>query len=110
VEDVEAARGRPPGDIDLVTVITDTMGASQKELQEELLRIGLVLPRSKDFGFDSLVYITVADQRVNARNFAFYVSLFSHTTDNLEWKGFVELPLTSDLDEDRRATEFLGVP
>ena len=105
-EDVETTRGRPPGDIDVVTFVALGDAARQGQLvaaHPELFHSQLAKQRylvdhyffATDVGFDA--------QQANW--VAYWYSMWSHRRDDRRWKGFIELPLSVD---DATAVQWLA--
>lgn len=101
-EDVERIRGRPPGDIDLVTAFFRPRHLAQQELWSPLVLGNLDLfdpDRAKAkyqchaFGVDFSMAAWPAINRL-----VYFLQLFTHQKVTDLWKGIVQIPLSSDDD------------
>ena len=92
MEDCEQQRGRPPGDIDVVTFIDKSIPVST--VMEVVQDRQLGPPASKDrFHVDSYFVYLGEVPRVVIRNCTYWYGLFSHRRDDALWKGMLEIPL-----------------
>lgn len=92
VENCEAQRSRPPGDIDVVTFID--VGCSRETVMKVIQDPRFNPPLSKQtFHMDSF-FIYLGDlSRPVIKLTAFWYGLFSHRRDDFLWKGMLEIPL-----------------
>ena len=94
LEDVERLRGRPPADIDVVTICP--LG-NQRQLAEnapELLKPDRIRER---YGVDH--YFVGTDEPLSdlrGRTIAYWYSMWSRQRESYRWKGFVSVPLPSN--------------
>ncbi|NEX18799.1 hypothetical protein G3480_00420 [Thiorhodococcus mannitoliphagus] len=106
VEDVEANRGRAPGDIDVVTFV----GLGGVERQRQLIAAHPDLFSSQRAKRRYLVdhYFVATDIAFDAnqaRWVSYWYSMWSHRREDGRWKGFVQLSLS---DSDTPALEWLS--
>jgi len=97
MDDVEASRGRPPGDIDVVTFAPLGDKARQRQLVAE--HPDLFLPQKAKAGFlvdHYLVATDVAFDADQAAHVSYWYSMWSHRREDRRWKGFVQLSLAED--------------
>lgn len=109
VEDVESIRKRPPGDIDLVTFAHRPLGISQSEWNTlTLTHPDLFRPSQAKQKYHCDAYFVDLDlsPRVVVSRTAYWNGLFAHQRQTDQWKGIVEVPLTSD---DAAARAYLTV-
>lgn len=102
VEDVETARGRPPNDIDLVTLtvppatwLTLTLAQVQATVAARP-DIFDSKEAKKVFGCEAFVIDIGQPAHVVARQLVYWYALFSHQRTTFMWKGMVEVPIVSD--------------
>jgi hypothetical protein len=102
VEDVEARRGRPPADIDVVTFVAE----AQSDIANALVRGKHVLADRTHiktrFKCDAF-FVTLGSKATSLVSLTrYWFGLFSHQRDSKIWKGILEAPLDT-LDDDRDA-------
>ncbi len=105
-EDVESSRGRPPGDIDVVTFTGLGDGSRQRQLVT--VHPDLFYPQQAKARFLVDHYIVATDVPFDANQagwVAYWYSMWSHRRDDRRWKGFVQLSLAED---DAGATTWLS--
>jgi hypothetical protein len=96
-EDCEGTRGRPPGDVDVVTFVPLGNLTSQQQLIAS--RRVLFVPQEAKARFHVDHYFVATDRAFNAeqaRWVAYWYSMWSHRREDERWKGFVELSLSDD--------------
>ena len=107
VEDCESRRGKPPGDIDVVTVFATPEdvdpGAFARAL-DGMFTGHRLKPR---FGCDAYAIILDDPPLQVARWAAYWSGLFSHAKIDNAHKGICEISLTADPNEDAAALAFL---
>ncbi len=107
--DVETLEGRPPGDIDVVTFFHSppTMSRAERVLLVKDHPQLFVNQIAKDhFRCDAyLVDLSVATPERVADRAAYWSSVWGHTRGGI-WKGFLQIPLSPELDE--HAVEMLN--
>ena len=102
-EDCEGTRGRPPGDVDVVTFVPFGDEASQRRLIASHRDLFFPQVAKARFRVDHYLVPTDVEFDANqARRVAYWYSLWSHRRADERWKGFVELSL-SDIDTHARA-------
>jgi hypothetical protein len=102
-EDVEALRGRPPGDIDVVSLFVRPAHATAQADWEAFFMAHIHLfwnvHTKPTFGCDAfLVDIGLPAHQVFAQ-ITYWFGLFTHQKATLLWKGLLQVPLTSDDDD-----------
>ena len=105
-EDCEVTRGRPPGDIDVVTFVP--LGDSMRQRQLLASHRVLFVAQEAKARFQVDHYLVATDHPFDAgqaRWVAYWYSMWSHRRDDERWKGFVELSLS---DDDGDAAAWLG--
>lgn len=95
VEDVELQRGRPPGDIDLLTFLVRPHGVEEQTAWAHFLDQHFPVMEGNGLGphcfFDlSLPPVVVVRQSV------FWFGLFSHQRETALWKGIVQIDIGAD--------------
>lgn len=96
-ERVEATRGRPPKDIDVVSFCELGDGPAQKALIKQAPGVVDRNRVSREFQVDAyFVNLSRSFDRVAARNVAYWYSMWSHRRGDGMWKGFVEVSLAGD--------------
>ena len=110
-EDVEVTRGRPPNDIDLVTLL-----ARPDKYQDDAAWKGLVAANLHLFDskiakakFRCDAYFIDLHNRADftISQITYWFGLFTHQRATHLWKGILQVPLQSD---DEIAEEVLGIP
>ncbi len=97
VEDVETHRGRPPGDIDIVT-FTPIPGT----LTEKRAMVNANLPifhskMAKDTYHCEAFFVDLTIPALSlVDRTRYYFGLFSHQRETFQWKGMLQVPLISD--------------
>jgi hypothetical protein len=98
VEDVETTRGRPPGDVDLVTV-------AHRPISDDAAWRALVVgnlhvfdPAVSKVRFKSDAYYIDLNKppRLVVEDTVYFFGLFSHQKATFLWKGVLRIPLISD--------------
>ena len=112
VEDVESIRGRPPGDIDVVSIINRPPGFVSDDKWIEFLdgEHGPLLTDSEamkgSFHCDAYA-IDMNEPAIDVVNLTrFWFGLFSHQRITSAWKGMVLVELDSRQDEEAREIMF----
>lgn len=96
LEDVEALRGRPPGDIDLVTFV------ARPAVYEGDVEWGVFLDQNidalfaEDLRLDCFFVDLSLPPPVVVRQSVFWFGLFSHQRETALWKGIVQIELDAD--------------
>lgn len=96
-EDVESSRGRPPGDIDVVTFAP--LGDVMQQRRLVATHFDLFDPGRAKARFLVDHYIVATDVTFDADHaglVAYWYSMWSHRRDDRRWKGFVQLSLAED--------------
>jgi len=97
LEDVETLQGRPPGDVDVVTFVGLGNAARQRQLVTDgpdVFHPGRAKQRYRVDHY--LVNLDTPRSAATARQVTYWYSMWSHRRSDLRWKGFVEVPLTTD--------------
>jgi len=105
-EDCEGTRGRPPGDVDVVTFIPLGDRAGQQQLVASHRVLFVAHEAKAHFRVDH--YVVATDRAFDsgqARWVSYSYSMWSDRRDDERWKGFVELSLS---DDDADATAWLA--
>lgn len=101
VENAEITKGRPPGDIDVVTLLR----RPQNHVDEDKWRAFVLEHGSTTFNpahtkakysCEAFYVDLFADPESTARQIAYWFGLFSHQRDTFRWKGMVEIRLEED--------------
>lgn len=107
VENVEVTRGRPPGDIDLVTFApAPDMGkyATDEEFDAWVGKYGGLFDpdqaKSK-FGCEAFFIDMLKRPDLLIDDTRYWFGLFSHQRDTSLWKGMIQVPINSNDDEAR---------
>ena len=109
VEDVENIRGRPPKDVDVVSVINRPVSITSDEQWIEFLdgEYGVFLTDSqamKDAFHCDAYTIDMNEPSIDIVNSTrFWFGLFSHQRVTSAWKGMVVVELDSEQDADARS-------
>lgn len=96
VEDVETQRGRPPGDIDVVTFLSRPAGMSEKSSWEEFVDQHISLLNADGLAVHCFFVDLSIPAIVAIRQSVFWFGLFSHQRDTALWKGLVQIDLGVD--------------
>jgi hypothetical protein len=100
VEDVEISRQRPPGDVDVVTLIQRPSAIQNFAEWANFLQTNAAVfdpARAKaDFFCDAYFIDLNLDGRDVAEQASYWFGLFSHQRDTFRWKGMVQLELMED--------------
>jgi hypothetical protein len=103
VEDVEATRGRPPNDIDIVTFLPITQYlALQNNIASDPSLSSLIVKKLAKVEYKCdvhFVQLGFPDQAFLVDAVRYYCGLFSHRRDTLVWKGMLQVPLDSSNDD-----------
>lgn len=114
VEDCEKRRGRPPGDIDIVTFLRRPSTLQNPDDWHAFVHTnittfrGLITPASKDEFHCDAYFVeldTQPDSLVAVTHY--WYGLFSHCRDTSEWKGLLQIPL-NDPASDAQACDMLA--
>lgn len=102
VENVEATRGRPPQDIDLITFAERPAAYIEEENWSTFVNgnLGLFLPSEtkKLYQCDAYFVELTLPPRLLVNRTKYWFGLFSHQRESFIWKGLLEIPLTEDSD------------
>ena len=108
VEDCERVRGRPPGDIDLITFSYRPANLADKNLWRQFLQSNprLFNPTDSKSAFSCDAYfVDLSGHPVHVVNQTrYWFGLFSHQRDTYLWKGMLQVDLTAD---DTEVLDFL---
>ncbi len=109
VEDVEAIRGRPPNDVDIVTFATrpNTLREFAQWKQAVSTNEDLFHPEVSKQVFTCDAYyvdLGLAPTYLVDRT-RYWFGLFSHQRESYLWKGLIEIPIDSDDTEARHILE-----
>lgn len=100
VENCELSKGRPPGDIDVVTLIFRPFGADEAGWDQMLHTHSETLFNAgwtkEQFLCDTYYVDLNSDPRAVAEQAAYWFGLFSHQRETFRWKGLVQLDFISD--------------
>lgn len=101
VEHAEATKGRPPGDIDVVTLFhrpADRLGGQRWDEFVDAHIDTLFDPEfcKAVYHCDAYVIDLYADPETSASQAAYWFGLFSHQRDTFRWKGIVQVRLEQD--------------
>ena len=96
-EDVETIRGRPPGDVDVVTFayrpVPDDQWPAYFYLHQQLFNPAWIKQHFKSDAY----YIDLGkDADLIAEDATYWCGLFSHQRNSHLWKGMLKIPLASD--------------
>ncbi len=103
LEDVEAIRGRPPADIDVVTFGPRPFENVQEMKAFMFLNQHLFNPRQSKTHYktDARFIDTLKPPSLLVMDVAYWSGLFSHQRDKGVWKGMLSIPIICD-DADAR--------
>jgi hypothetical protein len=93
----ENRRGRPPGDLDVVTWMTKPELAFDDWPEKVLSGLPIGKDAKRDFQCDIYFDICSAEGLVDPSRAAYWIGLFGHTRSG-EWKGFLQISLDEDED------------
>lgn len=100
VEDCEAVKGRPPGDVDVVNLVRRPHGCEEDEAWGAFLTRNIALidaAQTKAMYHCDAYFIDLdADRTFVVEQTAYWFGLFSHQRDSFRWKGMVQLELIED--------------
>lgn len=96
LEDVEMQRGRPPGDIDLVTFVTRPDGFHEQEHWHQFLEDQANTFWPEGAGLDCYLVDMSLKPEVIVSQAVYWFGLFSHQRETALWKGIVQINLTCD--------------
>ena len=100
VEHCEQVKGRPPGDVDVVTLLRRPPAHVQDEAWIDFLTRNPALidqPHNKSTYMCDAYFIDLdADAISVVEQASYWFSLFSHQRDTFRWKGLVQLELMDD--------------
>ncbi|TIL55425.1 MAG: hypothetical protein E5Y79_34390 [Mesorhizobium sp.] len=101
VEDCESDRGRPPNDIDVVSLLVRPVEVREEAawgafINENLAAIFTSATNKQNFHCDSYFVDLDIEAREVAEQGAYWFGLFSHQRDTFRWKGLVQIELVSD--------------
>ena len=96
VEDVETQRGRPPGDIDVVTLSKRPVGFEGDAHWGEFLDEHWDTVTAEDLDLDCYIVDLSLPPLVVVQQSVYWFGLFSHQRDTSLWKGIVQIELDVD--------------
>lgn len=101
VEACELVKGRPPGDVDVVSVVHRPVGAvADQDWLDFLDQHGDTLLDQayckENYSCDSYFIDLDIPQRMISEQTAYWFGLFSHQRDTFRWKGLVQLDIQCD--------------
>ena len=100
VENCEAVKGRPPGDVDVVNLLRRPSGLLDDQAWRAFLTANPHLFRPPEvkaaFNCDAYFIDLDADAGNLVEQTAYWFGLFSHQRDTFRWKGLVQLELEDD--------------
>ncbi len=99
VENVEAARGRPPADIDLVTFVYAPSGLSPiqtRQMMDDNAELFVKERCKARFRCDTMVINLGKTPERLVQDVRYWYGLFSHRRGDHIWKGMLHLPMDSD--------------
>ncbi|MDR0183248.1 hypothetical protein P8609_09735 [Lysobacter sp. UC] len=96
LEDVEMQRGRPPGDIDLVTFFVRPVDAVGQEEWGAFVAEHAAAFEAEGLALDCYAVDMSVPPAVVVRQTAYWYGLFSHQRETALWKGMVQLDLAAD--------------
>lgn len=104
-ENIEVTENRPPNDIDVVTFFSLDENVSQQHVVSR--NPDLFLPqqakwRKKHFKVDSYLQSLQVPNDKLVEKTVYWYSMWSHRRD-LTWKGFLQIPLSPQLDEEAKS-------
>lgn len=97
VENCERVKGRPPGDVDVVSLLRRPLAHSGEQDWQQFVATRLVSLFDPDwtkaqFRCDAYFIDLDGNPSVIAEMSAYWVGLFSHQRDTFRWKGMVQVP------------------
>jgi hypothetical protein len=99
-EDVEHTRGRAPGDIDIVTLLTRPAGHSDNVAWSALVNSNLPIFESSQaklkYGCEVFFIDLNGPGDYTISQITYWFGLFTHQKVTQLWKGILQVPLTSD--------------
>ncbi|MBS1994697.1 MAG: hypothetical protein JSS86_00245 [Cyanobacteria bacterium SZAS LIN-2] len=108
-EAVEATRGRPPGDIDTVTLMRGPQGRESgpplREFMQQNLRVFDSAQTKRHYGCEAFFVDLQQPVRQVVRSVTYWFALFTHQKVSNLWKGILQVDLVSD---DDAATDMLN--
>lgn len=93
----ENRRGRPPGDLDVVTWMRQPASAEDDWPERVLSGLPMGNEAKKDYRCDIYFDICTAEGLVHPQRAAYWIGLFGHSRSG-EWKGFLQLALDENED------------
>lgn len=100
VESCETVKGRPPGDVDVVSLLRRPDAVADDDAWNNFLNgiLPLLEPDQTKAAYHcDAYYIDLdADPVVVAERTAYWFGLFSHQRDTFRWKGLVQLEMADD--------------
>jgi hypothetical protein len=115
VENVEITRGRPPGDIDLVTFApAPDMGknATDEEFNAWVEQFGWLFDPDQakaQYGCEAFFIDILKRPDLLIDDTRYWFGLFSHQRATSLWKGMIQVPMKSNDDEAREYLSQLGL-
>ncbi|MFC6621325.1 DUF6932 family protein [Novosphingobium panipatense] len=111
VENCEAFRGRPPGDVDIVSLLRRPPPVAQDAAWVDFAtaRIGTIFNpdwTKQTFHCDSYFIDLDIDPISVAEQAAYWIGLFSHQRDTFRWKGMVRIEFSDG--DDAEALALIG--
>lgn len=96
VEDVESHRGRPPGDIDLVTFFARPAGFEGQGEWGDFVDLNGEALDAEGLGLHCFTVDLSLPPPVVVRQSVFWFGLFSHQRETALWKGILQIELDVD--------------
>lgn len=105
LEDIEAQEGRPPNDLDLVTVYWGYDPAFQQNLAQQLPEFANPVLSKQNYFIDHYPFDAGHDPITTVEYTRYWVQLFTHNRNRV-WKGMIKIPLNT-LADDSAALNYL---
>lgn len=102
LEDIETHTGRPPRDVDVVTFYQRPNGQTPADLLAAAPSLFDPRVAKSNYGVDAYTVDLAWPQQRMVRVAAYWYSMWSHRRD-LVWKGYLEVDLAPDHDQDAAA-------
>lgn len=100
VEDCEAARGRPPGDVDIVSLLRRPIAVENPANWVTFLNANSAMfdqaAIKAQYHCDAYFIDLNIDPSLVAEQTAYWFGLFSHQRMSFRWKGMVQVPFICD--------------
>ncbi len=97
VEDVETSRGRPPGDVDVVSFVR--LGDLATARQRVMAAPQIFKPQEAKRHYHVDHYVIQLDRPLDeatASLISYWYSMWSHRREDNRWKGFIQISLADD--------------